>query len=83
MTNSPLTLSPYNTRSEINGRLKDFFESGTQIAWVIDPDNEHVEVCHSMERRHLIGSGANLDGEHLLPGFIFAVADPFKPGDWE
>src|ERR1041385_5864134 len=43
-------LSPNNTRAEIDARLKDFFASGTQIAWVIDPDSETAEV-RSEERR--------------------------------
>ncbi|HAB15499.1 MAG TPA: Uma2 family endonuclease [Verrucomicrobiota bacterium] len=76
-------LSPHNTRSEITERLKDFFASGAQIAWVIDPEAETVEVCHSPSQRRLLGSGADLDGEHLLPGFRQPIADFFQPGDWE
>jgi Uma2 family endonuclease len=76
-------LSANYTRAEIDRRLKDFFASGTQIAWVIDPDNQRVEVCHSPTRRQLIGSGGFLDGEHLLPGFRYAIADLFKEWDWE
>src|SRR5437868_11470384 len=33
-------LAPSNRRSEIDERLKDFFASGTQIAWIINPDDE-------------------------------------------
>ena len=76
-------LSPNNTRAEINERLKDFFASGTQIAWVIDPESEMVEVCHSPTQRRLVGSGAFLEGEHLLPGFQFPIADLFKDWDWD
>ena len=76
-------LSPSNTRAEIDERLKDFFASGTQIAWVIDPEQESVEVCHSPTDRKLLGPGAALEGEQLLPGFRFLVADLFKDWDWE
>jgi Uma2 family endonuclease len=76
-------LSPGNTRAEINERLKDFFASGTQTAWIIDPDNECVEVCHSPTDRRLIGSGGFLDGELLLPGFRHPIADLFKEWDWD
>src|SRR5262249_5597709 len=71
-------LSPNNTRAEIDQRLKDFFASGTQIAWIVDPDNECVEVCHAPAERTLLGSGAELDGEHLLPGFRYPIGDLFK-----
>ena len=76
-------LSPSNTRQEIDERLRDFFGSGTQIAWIINPDTECVEVCHAPDRRKLVGSGADLDGEHLLPGFRYPIADLFKGWDWE
>ena len=76
-------LSPSNTRVEIDERLKDFFSSGTQIAWIINPDPECVEVCHAPDKRKLLGSGADLDGEHLLPGFRYPIADLFKGWDWE
>jgi Uma2 family endonuclease len=76
-------LSENNTRAEIDERLKDFFASGTQIAWIINPAQECVEVCHAPTQRKLLGSGADLEGEHLLPGFRYPIADLFKERDWE
>ena len=76
-------LSPNNTRTEINERLADFFSSGTQIAWLIDPDTESVEICHSVAERRRIGLDAELDGEKLLPGFRYPVAELFKEWDWD
>lgn len=75
-------LSPNNTRAEIDARLKDFFGSGTQLAWIINPDQECVEICHAPDKRQLLGSGAFLDGENLLPGFRYPIADLFKEWDW-
>ena len=74
-------LSPNDTRKEIDERLRDFFASGTQIAWIINPDTECVEICHAPDRRKLVGSGAELDGEHLLPGFRYPIADLFTGWD--
>src|SRR6266498_1651301 len=74
-------LSPNNTRAEIDARLRDFFASGTQIAWIIDPDTQSAEVCRSLTQRRLIGPGGELDGEHLLPGFRYSISDLFK--DWD
>jgi len=76
-------LSENNTRAEIDARLKDFFGSGTRIAWVIDPDKQQVELCHSPIDRQLIGPGGLLEGEDLLPGFQFPIADLFREWDWE
>ena len=75
-------VSPSNTRLEIDDRLKDFFASGAQLAWVIHPQEQFVEVCHSPTDRQLLGPEGVLDGEHLLPGFGYRLADLFKEWDW-
>ncbi|HTL58818.1 MAG TPA: Uma2 family endonuclease [Candidatus Limnocylindrales bacterium] len=76
-------LSPNNTRTEINARLKDFFSSGTKIAWIINPTTKSVEVCHSPDKKIPLDSEGSLDGEHLLPGFRYPIAALFKEWDWE
>ena len=75
-------LSPSSTPRDIDERLGDYFSSGTKLAWVIDPDRELVEICHSRTQRRLLGTGGLLDGEDLLPGFRFPVADLFKEWEW-
>jgi Uma2 family endonuclease len=68
-----------NTRAELDARLKDFFSSGTQLAWLIHPQEKFVEVCHSLVERNILGPAAFLEGEQLLPGFTFPVAELFQP----
>ena len=75
-------VSPSNTRREIEDRLKDFFTSGTQIAWIIHPDEQFAEICHSLTDREMVGPGGTLKGEHLLPGFEFPLSDLFQESDW-
>lgn len=76
-------LAPSNTPAEINERLDDFFASGTQLAWIVHPDEQFVEVCHSPTQRRLLGPGGLLEGEQLLPGFQFPSAELFKEWDWD
>ena len=76
-------LSPNNTRAEIDDRLRDFFSSGTQLAWIINPESEAVEICRSLTQRKLLGPGAFLEGEDVLPGFRYPIVNLFKEWDWE
>jgi Uma2 family endonuclease len=76
-------LSPNDTRAEIDERLRDFFSSGTQLAWIINAEGESVEICRSLTQRKLLGSGAFLEGEDVLPGFRYPIANLFKEWDWE
>jgi Uma2 family endonuclease len=76
-------LAPSNTAEEITARLEDFFASGTRLAWIIHPEEQFVEICHSPVQRKMLGSGAVLDGEALLPGFQYPIADLFREWDWD
>lgn len=71
-------LSSTNSRREMDRRLGDFFASGTRIVWIIDPERQMAEVCHSVTDRKLVGPGGTLDGEDLLPGFRLPLRDLFE-----
>jgi Uma2 family endonuclease len=74
-------LSPTNTRSEMDKRLRDFFVSGTKLVWIIDPDERFAEVCRSLTDRKIVGPGGTLEGEELLPGFELPLTELFE--DWK
>lgn len=76
-------LSPNNTRAEIQERLRDFFASGTKLAWIIDPESKSAEICYSLEKRRLVGPNGELNGEEVVPGFRFNLAELFKEWEWE
>ena len=76
-------LAPSNTPSEITARLADFFASGTKLAWIIHPEERFVEICRAPTQRRMLGVGALLEGESVLPGFEYPIADLFKEWDWD
>jgi Uma2 family endonuclease len=76
-------LSPNNTRAEIQDRLRDFFSSGTKLAWIIDPESKSAEICSGLEKRRLVGPNGELNGENVVPGFRYKLADLFKEWEWE
>jgi Uma2 family endonuclease len=76
-------LSRHHTRQEIDLRLKDYFRSGSRLAWIVDAEAQQLEACHSLTERRWVGSGGFLEGEVLLPGFRYRMADLFKDWDWE
>ena len=73
-------LSPGNTVEEIHDKLVEYFENDTRLAWVIHPSEHFVLVYRSaQEPDKLLKSVDSLDGEDVLPGFTFPVADLFQP----
>lgn len=72
-------LSASNTTAEIEQKLREYFQSGTRLAWVIDPAPRSVSVYHGpgTPTRVLHESDA-LDGEDVVPDFSLPVAELFR-----
>ncbi|PSB12128.1 hypothetical protein C7B61_06645 [filamentous cyanobacterium CCP1] len=72
-------LSPTNTIEEIDSKLIEYFENGSRLVWVVNPTQHYVLVYRSgQEPDRLLKSSDFLDGEDVIPGFMFPVADLFQ-----
>ena len=73
-------LSPGNTVEEIDSKIAEYFDNGTRLIWVINPSQHYVLVYRSaQEPDRLLKSVDFLDGEEVIPGFTFPVANLFQP----
>ena len=72
-------LSEANTAAEIRQKLKEYFESGTKLAWIIDPAARTVAVFQRFSNQPgcLLREGNMLDGGSVLPGFLLEVSRLF------
>jgi Uma2 family endonuclease len=72
-------LSASNTTGEIDQKLREYFDSGTRVAWVIDLPTRTVAVYHQAgEPTRILNESDHLDGEQFLPGFSILVAEIFR-----
>lgn len=72
-------LSPGNTVTELDGKLTEYFANGTRLAWVISPTQHYVMVFrNAQEPDRLLKSTDFLDGEDVIPGFRYSVAELFQ-----
>ena len=72
-------LSPGNTVAEIEDKIAEYFANGTRLLWVISPRQHYVLVYRcGYEPQGLLTSGDFLEGEDVVPGFTFPVADLFQ-----
>jgi Uma2 family endonuclease len=72
-------LSPGNTVAEIEDKIAEYFANGTRLLWVISPGQHYVLVYRSgYEPQRLLTSADFLEGEDVVPGFTFPVADLFQ-----
>jgi Uma2 family endonuclease len=67
-----------STIAEIEDKIVEYFANGTRLLWVISPGQHYVLVYRSgYEPQRLLTSGDFLEGEEVVPGFTFPVADLF------
>ena len=72
-------LSATNTKAEMAQKLREYFESGTRLAWFIDQDTRTVAVYYRPgEPVCVLAETDTLDGDQVLPGFSMPVAELFR-----
>jgi Uma2 family endonuclease len=72
-------LSPTNIIEEIETKIVEYFENDARLVWVINPRSHYILTYRSaQEPDRLLKSSDSLDGEDVVPGFTFPVADLFQ-----
>ena len=70
-------LSPNNTLKEIERKLKEYFLSGTQLVWVVDPDARTVKAHTAPDQFEILSEADTLTGGDVLPGFALPLKQLF------
>jgi len=69
-----------STHEDVLRKVKEYLEAGTQLVWVIYPDEQSVEIFRPDEPRwQTLNLDDTLTGERVLPDFTLAVRDIFPP----
>jgi Uma2 family endonuclease len=74
-------LSKSSTRREIERKIAEYFEAGTRLVWIIDPETRTAIAHRSLNVRQAIAEDGTLDGDDVLPGFHISLAELFKAAD--
>lgn len=73
-------LSPGNTRTQIEKKLKDYASIGVSECWIVSPEARTIEVLRltkkGWKRQAIYGLGDKLTSS-LLPGFSLNVSESF------
>jgi Uma2 family endonuclease len=71
-------LSPGNTNEKMTRKIKEYFTSGVQMVWVLDPDEQTVTVYRQPGDGRVLWNNTTISAEDLLPGFSCPVAEFFQ-----
>jgi Uma2 family endonuclease len=68
-------LSPEDSPREVLDKVGEHLAAGVRLVWVIDPRASRAVSYRSLTDVHEIGPNGTLDGEDVLPGFRYPLAD--------
>ena len=72
-------ISPWDRAAEIRTKLSEYFSAGTRLVWLVEPETRTVHVYRSAHDVRVIGTGDDLDGGDVLPGFRCPARRLFPP----
>lgn len=70
--------SPTDSKREMRLKAEKYIAYGTQMVWLVFPDEQEVEVYLPGEDVKTVKLDGVLDGGTVLPGFRLAVQDIFR-----
>jgi Uma2 family endonuclease len=59
--------------SQLQEKMQDYLNSGLRLGWLIDPQNQQVEIYRQNQSVEIVSLPASLSGETVLPGFILEL----------
>jgi Uma2 family endonuclease len=73
-------LSEGNTKQEMARKVREYFEAGVVLVWLIDPRKRTARVYSAVEKSVLVHADESLDGGAVLPGFVVKLSDLLDRG---
>lgn len=70
-------ISPQDSAGEVMQRVTDYLLGGTQLVWLLYPQQEKILVHYPSYRALLLNRHDLLDGGDLLPGFSLSLSSVF------
>jgi Uma2 family endonuclease len=50
--------------------MQEYLENGARLGWLIDPQNQRVEIYRPGREVEVLEQPMELSGEDVLPGFV-------------
>jgi Uma2 family endonuclease len=72
-------VSPNDLADEIETKIKEYFEAGVRLVWVVYPRQEQFYVYDTPSQVRRLTRTDTLDGGVVLPDFKLPLADLFLP----
>ncbi|NEO36694.1 MAG: Uma2 family endonuclease [Moorea sp. SIOASIH] len=61
--------SKSDSLKELRAKMQEYIDNGLRLGWLIDPQNQRVEIYRSGQKTEIIDNPKELSGEAVLPAF--------------
>ncbi|MEM9450727.1 MAG: Uma2 family endonuclease, partial [Cyanobacteria bacterium P01_E01_bin.6] len=65
--------SQTDSLKDLRPKMQEYMENGSQLGWLIDPQNKQVEIYRSGQAVEVLENPSTLSGEAILPGFTLSL----------
>jgi Uma2 family endonuclease len=55
---------------KLQAKMREYIDNGAKLGWLIDPQNQQVEIYRPGREVDVLENPSNLSGEDILPGFV-------------
>lgn len=62
--------SPSDTLKSLQEKMQEYIDNGTRLGWLIDPQNQQVEIYRINQLKEVLLNPTQLNGENILPNFV-------------
>ena len=70
-------ISPDVKHGYLQRKIRDYFEAGVRLLWIVDPELQTVTVSRSPVNLRILTTADTLTGEDVLPDFSCPVTELF------
>ena len=57
----------------VQQKMQEYINNGVRLGWLIDPQNQRVEIYRIGQNAEVLQSPTSLLGENVLPGFVLEL----------
>ncbi|MGB5714335.1 MAG: Uma2 family endonuclease [Waterburya sp.] len=59
--------------TQLKEKMQEYLDSGLRLGWLINPQNQQVEIYRQHQEVEIVSLPTTLSGEDVLPGFILEL----------
>lgn len=68
-------MSPSDALEKTRAKMREYIDNGTRLGWLINRQQQQVEIYRSHQDVEILLSPQTLSGEDILPGFVLDLAE--------